>query len=76
MVFTYKNPEVLLNEIRSNEVHRASDLQMYAFEGNFLDVLNEKVAKNNRWSMLVQNGQMDLTVGEDTLISQIHRVSL
>ena len=76
LVFTYKNPEVLLNEIRGNEVHRASELQMFALDPKFLDALGEKVEKNNRWTLLAQQGQIDITIGEETLTSELKSVQL
>ncbi|WP_413944363.1 YaeQ family protein [Bdellovibrio sp. HCB-162] len=73
MVFTYKNPEVLLMEIKNNEVHRANDLQIYSFDSKFLDSLGELIEKNNRWSLLVQQGQLDLTSGDQTFSSELKK---
>ncbi|MNL36178.1 YaeQ protein [compost metagenome] len=75
MVFTYKNPEVLLNEIRGNEVHRTSEIKISAFDSKFLDQLGEKIEKNNRWTLLVQQGQLDLTIGDETVVSEIQTIS-
>lgn len=73
LVFTYKNPEILLNEIKNNEVHRAADLQIWAFDSDFLDSVGNLIEKNNRWSLLLQQGQMDLTIGEQTLSDEIKK---
>jgi uncharacterized protein YaeQ len=70
-VYTYKNPEVLLIEVRGGEVHRANELQMFAFDPKFLDAAGEKVEKNNRWSLLVQQGTLDLTIGELTISGEV-----
>jgi uncharacterized protein YaeQ len=70
-VYTYKNPEVLLTEVRCGEVHRAQDLQMFAFEPKFLEAAAEKIEKNNRWTLLVQQGTLDLTIGEETLTGEV-----
>ncbi|WP_413584432.1 YaeQ family protein [Bdellovibrio sp. HCB274] len=76
MIFTYKNPEVLLTEIRNGDVHRANELQIFAFNPDFLEDLGKVVEKNNRWSLLVQQGQLDVTVGEQTFASDLKTVSL
>lgn len=73
VVFTYKNPEVLLTEIKNNEVHRANELQIYSFDSKFLDSLGELIEKNNRWSLLVQQGQLDLTSGDQTFSSELKK---
>jgi uncharacterized protein YaeQ len=76
MIFTYKNPEVLLTEIRNNDVHRANELQIYSFSGDFLTAVSESTDKNNRWTLLVQQGQMDLTVGEQTFSGEIRKFNI
>ncbi|MFS4460537.1 YaeQ family protein [Bdellovibrio sp. HCB2-146] len=76
LVFTYKNPEVLLSEIRGSDVHRANELQISAFDAKFLDVLGDKVEKNNRWSLLVQQGQLDLTIDDQTYSGEVSKVTL
>jgi uncharacterized protein YaeQ len=76
MVFTYKNPEVLLAEIRQGDVHRAQDLQIYAFEPDFLETLGKSVEKNNRWSLLVQQGRCDLTIGAETIVGHVKKMSI
>lgn len=75
MVFTYKNPDVLLNEIREGQVHRANEIQIFAFENSFLETLSKSTEKNNRWSLLLQNGQCDLTTGTETVVSQVRKIS-
>ncbi|XGC82010.1 YaeQ family protein [Bdellovibrio bacteriovorus] len=75
-VFTYKNPEVLLTEIRNGEVHRADELQIYAFDPKFLDGVAETIDKTNRWSLLIQNGQLDLTNKDQTQSSEIKKIEL
>lgn len=75
-IFTYKNPDILVNEIRSNEVHRASELEIFAFSADFLEQLAEKLEKNNRWSLLVQQEQLDLTIGDETFSSQMQNVKV
>ncbi|MEK2688412.1 YaeQ family protein [Bdellovibrio sp. GT3] len=76
LIFTYKNPEVLLTEIRNGDVHRAQDLKIYSFDPKFLDAAGDLIEKNNRWSLLVQQGQMDLTIGDVTLASELKTVKL
>ncbi len=60
-VYTYKNPEILLTEMQNNEIHRREQIQIFAFEEKFLDQLEEILDKSNRWSILHQQGQLDIT---------------
>lgn len=74
VVFTYKNPEVLLAEINGGDVHRANELQITAFDFDFLESLGRSLEKNNRWSLLVQQGQLDITIGDTTFSTEARKV--
>jgi uncharacterized protein YaeQ len=56
MVFTYKNPELLRIEIAAGDVHRAAEIKIQAFKASALEQLERGLEKNNRWSVLVQDG--------------------
>lgn len=72
-VFTYKNPDVLRADIQESQVHRASEIEIVAVEPAFLDELSESLEKNNRWSLLVQSGQVDVTVAGRTHSTQLRQ---
>lgn len=76
LVFTYKNPEVLLSEIREENVHRAAELGLYAFDPAFLRELEGRLEKQNQWTVLHQGGQLDLTAGGQSLSSQVSTLVL
>lgn len=76
IIYTYKSVEVLLKEIKSNGVYRAKDIQIYALDSNFLTELEDQLKKNNRWSLLIQHGQLDLGTGKSNFTTELtkHRV--
>lgn len=76
LVFTYKNPEVLLEEIRHGSVHRADELGLYAFDPAFLRELETRLGKQNKWTLLHQGGQLDLVIDGDSLTSTVRTLSL
>ena len=76
IIYTYKSAELLLQEIRSNDIHRAHEIQIYAFEAKFLQTLETQLKKNNRWSILRQHGQIDLNSGDLALTTEVRKFSL
>jgi uncharacterized protein YaeQ len=76
IVYTYKNPQTLIEDIRANDVHRAQDLKIYALNTEFLSQLEAHLAKNNRWSLLVQQGQLSVTMGDVTLVTEVQNYSI
>lgn len=71
VVYTYKSAEVLIAEIKNNEVHRADEIQIYSFESQFLLRLEKLLEKNNHWSILLQQGQLDVAIGEQSISTEI-----
>lgn len=61
LVFTYKNPELLLSEIRGGEVHRAEEIKIFALDAGFLDELESHLQKNNVWTLLHQDSRLDVS---------------
>lgn len=74
IVYTYKNPEVLLKEIADGDVHRASEIQIYAFTADLLDQLEKCLKKNNHWSVVHQQGQIDITVDQKSIHSEVRHL--
>lgn len=71
IVYTYKSPEVLVQEIRANDVHRANEIKIYALDPKALAELEPMMEKNNRWSILVQQGQIDINTGSQTVTTEV-----
>ncbi len=75
-VFTYKSAQVLVDDIKSNDVHRAAEIKIVAVDAKFLQQLETHVAKNNRWSILHQHDQLDINTGASSLSSILRRITV
>jgi uncharacterized protein YaeQ len=71
VVYTYKSPEVLIDDIKNNDVHRASEISIYAFDADFLLALEHRLQKNNRWSILQHQGHLDIDAGGETVSGDV-----
>jgi uncharacterized protein YaeQ len=76
VIYTYKNPEVLIADIKANAVHKADELQIFAFEEQFIEALENVLQKNNRWSLVLQQNQISISVGDQTIQTEVkqHKV--
>jgi uncharacterized protein YaeQ len=74
VVYTYKNAEIILQEMKSENVHRAGEIQINAFDSKFLTSLETILEKNNKWSVLIQQGQVDVEAGGQTSSTEIRRL--
>lgn len=71
VVFTYKNADVLIEQIRASNVHRANEIKIYAFAAKFLRELESRLTKNNRWSVLHQQGLLNIDITDHTVSGEI-----
>ncbi len=76
IVYTYKSADVLIEDIKGNDVHRAEDIQIIAFEFSFLQTLELLLEKNNRWSLLRQQGRLDIDKGDRSVSTEMRYHSL
>lgn len=63
-VYTYKNPELILREGASENIHRSEHIEIFAFEPGFLEQLTEHSTKDVRWDVLHNDQQLTITSGE------------
>lgn len=62
-VYTYKDPQSLMREIQSNDIHRKERIEVYAFSPKFLEAIASHLEKDNRWSLVHTDGSLTLTHG-------------
>jgi uncharacterized protein YaeQ len=74
VVYTYKNPELIVKEVAGENIHRAEKILIYAFEQKFLEGVEAVLKKNNRWSLLHQEGHLDLSTGDQTFSTVMRKM--
>lgn len=75
-VYTYKNIESLLAEVRAEKVHKAEEIEFFALDPKFLEDLAARLKKDNRWSILHDEGQLTVYVGEGSFITEVVKRSI
>lgn len=58
-VYTYKDSRALVKEMTGAAVHRASEIAVFALSS--LESLASRLERDNRWSMLYQDGLLTLS---------------
>ncbi len=59
-VYTYKDPEVLLAEVRTETIHRAETIEVYAIDPKFLDRLAKELPRSINWNIMMQEGTLSI----------------
>jgi len=74
-VYTYKNPELLLKEIRDHKVHHAESIEIYAFDPKFLESIAGRLERKNSWDILVHDGTLSVSVGEKSEATELSKIT-
>lgn len=70
-VFTYKDPAALKRELAGETIHRSAEIRIAAVDPDFLERLSAQLARDNRWSLLHQEGELTIAVGSETFHSTL-----
>lgn len=75
-VYTYKNPESLMTDIRTEKVHRAEEIEVFSLAPAFLTQLGEVLKRDNRWAILFDDGTISVQVGDTSIAGELgmHRL--
>jgi len=76
VVFTQRDPRVLLNEAQKGDIHKAEQIEIYALDPRFLEQLAALTDRNARWTLLRNDGVLYVTIGEKTLSSTVTKHAL
>jgi uncharacterized protein YaeQ len=75
-VYTYKDPQVLVRDIRENKVYHAEQIEIYALSPAFLERLAARLERKNTWDILVQEGSLSVSIGDRSEVSEIIQVAV
>jgi uncharacterized protein YaeQ len=70
-VYTYKNPQSLIDEIHREKVHRAREIEIYSFAIDFLSEIEAHLKPSNHWGLLFNEGTLNVQMGEDSLSGEL-----
>ena len=76
-VYAHKDPGLLVKELLEGDVHRASEIEIHSLHGDFLALLETMVGRDNKWSMIVNEGSITINMqdalGEKTASGELRR---
>jgi uncharacterized protein YaeQ len=75
-IYTYKDPEPMLREARGEKIHRAEEIEVFSLDERFLKSAAGRLEKDNRWSLMHQEGELTLTMGEEAFSGSLVRHTL
>lgn len=75
-VYTYKDPESLIREVAGEDIHRASEIEIYSLPHKYLDEVAGRLERDNEWGVIHSDGELTINIGEDSYATSIGRHQL
>jgi uncharacterized protein YaeQ len=75
-LYTHKAPALLLRQLAGEKIHRADELEIYAFEREFLAGFAARLERRMAFDLSVTDRHLYLSIGGTTLSGEVERVRL
>ena len=76
VVYTHKNPDQFLKQIAGEKIHRADELELYAFDRGLIAALVARLDRRVAFSVSINERELYVSIGADTLIGAVTRLTL
>jgi uncharacterized protein YaeQ len=73
-VYTHRDPALLLRALEGARVHRADELEIYAFDRLQIAGLAQRLGRRTQWDLSLTGGTLYATVGGETLEGELRTV--
>lgn len=75
-LYIYRAPALTLRQLAGEKIHRAEELEIYAFDREFLAGLVARLERRMAFDLSVTDRHLFLNIGGTTLSSEIERIRL
>jgi uncharacterized protein YaeQ len=73
-VYVHKDPTQFLNQLAGARIHRAEELEIFAFDRAFVDALVARLGRRVEFSLSVADHELYLSIGADNLSGRVRRL--
>jgi uncharacterized protein YaeQ len=70
-VYTYKNPELMLRELKDEKIHRGEEIEFFSLSPAFIEELIPLLKKDNRWDLVFNEGTITVQAGEKSVSGEL-----
>jgi uncharacterized protein YaeQ len=73
VVYTHKDPRILLSQWNSERIHRADALEVYSFDREFIDELVPLLDRRTKLGLSVTDRQLYVTINDTTVSGAVEQ---
>lgn len=74
-IYTYKDPLALIKEASTETVFRSESVEITALSMKFLESLEAGLARDNKWGVLVNDGNLSVSFGDHSFQCELKKHS-
>jgi uncharacterized protein YaeQ len=75
-ILCHKGEDAFARETSKRKLHRAEDINVVMLEPKFVDTLSEALTRTSEWTVVINEGDLTITIGEVTFMGTARQVSL
>lgn len=75
-VYTHKDPRIVLRAFEGQKIHKAEAISVFAVDRDLLTALAEVLDRRMMWAVTVTEGELFVTIGDDTYTGRVERHAL
>ena len=75
-IYTYKNPELLIQELYAAKIYQPERLELFSFSEELLTSLAKGLSRDNAWNLIHQEGTLMIQVKDESIEGEINSHSL
>jgi len=76
VVYTHKDPALLLKQWEGERIHRAEALELYSLDRALIDRVAQALTRRMTFELSVSGGHLYLTLGDELLTGEVRRHAL
>ena len=75
-IYIHRDPQILRDEIKGQTVHRLEEIEFFQIDPKFLQQLEHTLDRDNVWKFLFNEGELSITVKDQTYEGTVTRCSM
>jgi uncharacterized protein YaeQ len=76
VVYTHKDPATLVRQLAGERIHRKEAIEVFALDRELIDGLVHQLTRRMQLALMVSEGHLYITVGDNTLEGVLTRIDL
>ena len=73
-LYTHRDPAALVKQLEGEKIHRAGEIELYAFDRDFIAELVKRLDRRMKFELSVSDRHLYLSLGTETLSTGLERL--